>query len=306
MTIYRVPVLTDPEPDAITAARGRGFTWIDIRDPDDAAIDRLAVELGLHPLAVEDTKKFRQRPKIEAYDDFVLIVAYGVAGTDLVETHTYVSEHWMLTVHRQPCVTLDQLHDEDASPVLALRVLDALTDTFFAAFDGLDERLDSLEDDIIDSDDTQTAKREILHLRRDTSGLRRILPAQRDALTRGMDDLAAIPGMGGEAKYLVRDVADHLERLATHAETARDRLLADLDMADNAQTTRLNLIGERLTLVATVFLPLTFVTGFFGMNFKWLTDHIETFGAFALGGIGGCVVSATVLLAYFQRKHWLG
>ena len=302
-----MPVLTDADPAAIAQARERGYTWIDLTDPDDAAIDALAEALTLHPLAVEDTKEFHQRPKVEAYDDFVLAVLYGSAGDELVETHLFAGDGWTATVRRGRCAALEHLHAGPVDSTIGLRILDALTDTFFGALDGLDGDLERLEDAIVAGRGTRTARQEILDLRRATAGPRRVLPAERDALDRGAADFARFQHPeDGDMHYDLRDVQDHLQHLAGRADGARERLHQDLDMAENAQSARLNEIGERLTLITVVFLPLTFVTGFFGMNFRWMTDHIETLGAFVLGAGGGCAISIGVLLTIFRRKHWLG
>lgn len=306
-------VLRAADPTAVADARATGeFLWVDLVDPSPEELDAAGQLFELHPLAVEDAQKFGQSPKLDRYGDWVLLVFYGAtrSGADesqLVETHLFVSADWLVTVRRRPCVSLEGLRerrDEPDDRWIVYRVVDALTDSFFPVLAAIDEQVEQLEDRVIDGD-ADTARREVVDLRRTVLGLRRVLLAQRDAFDQAASELSRLPGLGAESADYFRDVQDHLRRLAGRADADRDRLMAVIDMADSAATARLNHILERLTLVSTIFLPLTATVSFFGMNFGWMVEHIEGAVAFLLLGVTLPVLIAVGLLGFFRRRGYL-
>ena len=156
------------------------------------------------------------------------------------------------------------------------RVLDALTDSFFPVLDGVDDRIDVLMDAML-LKPSQDQREELFHLRRKLIELRRIATPQRDILARGGDVLGRLPGLeADDARDWFRDVYDHLVRISELIDSYRDLLSGALDLYLSTVSNRLNAISKQLTVVATIFLPLTFVTGFFGQNFGTLVRHINT------------------------------
>lgn len=305
-------VLRAPDPSAVAEARERGeFLWLDLVDPTAQEVEHAGALFGLHPLALEDTQKFGQMPKLERYGDWLLLVFYGArrSGPDeaeLVETHLFVSTDWLVTVRREPCLSLEDLRtgEERDDRWIVYRVVDALADSFFPVFSAIDERIEALEDRIIDGD-ADTAHRDVVALRRTVLALRRVLLAQRDVFDSAASELTRLPGLGSASADYFRDVQDHLRRLAERADGDRDRLMAIFDMADSAATARLSYIVERLTLVSTIFLPLTATVSFFGMNFSWMVQHIQSAVAFALLGVTLPVLIAVGLLGFFRRRGYL-
>jgi magnesium transporter len=185
------------------------------------------------------------------------------------------------------------------------RVLDALTDSFFPVLDGVDDRIDDLMDAML-LKPSQDQREELFHLRRRLIELRRIATPQRDILARGGDILGRLPGLeADDARDWFRDVYDHLVRISELIDSYRDLLSGALDLYLSTVSNRLNAISKQLTVVATIFLPLTFVTGFFGQNFGTLVRHINTPWAFWGYGVGGMLLAAVVLLWYFRRQGFL-
>jgi magnesium transporter len=267
----------------------------------------------LHPLAVEDTQEFGQRPKIDDYGDTALLVFYGVEpeGQPL-EMHFHLSGQWMITVHHgmHELLHAAQQRFEGEPPKTEeeaiYRVIDALTDSFFPVLEAVDERIDDLMDQMLESP-SQDQREELFHLRRKLIELRRIATPQRDILARGGDILGRLPGLeADDARDWFRDVYDHLVRISELIDSYRDLLSGALDLYLSTVSNRLNSISKQLTVVATIFLPLTFVTGFFGQNFGTLVRHINTPAAFWGYGVGGMVLSAVLLLWYFRRSGFLG
>jgi magnesium transporter len=185
-------------------------------------------------------------------------------------------------------------------------IVDALTDSFAPCLEEFDDEIERLEDAIVRGpDDHQIG--EILHLRRRVGPLRRVANAQRDMFSSVGDVVDRLPGLErDDARDQFRDVSDHLHRTAEQLEAQRDRLAGALQIYSSMSDNRLNRVTERLTLVATVFLPLTFTVGFFGQNFGWLVRHINSLGDFLFWGILiGELVPLVLLYLLFRRAGWV-
>jgi magnesium transporter len=302
----------------------REFFWLDVYDPTAEQLDALAHRLGWHPLALEDTKEFDQRPKLDRYGDHMLVVFYGAHGIQphadaaegderpaLVEVHLLVSGDWVVTVRRHRCQPLEslrrELEDEGHSPeseqFVVYRILDTLTDTFFPVLDEIDETIDTLEDEIILSATNEQLQR-IFRLKRVLGSLRRVITPQRDLAQRAIDDINDLPGLDVGTRDYFRDVYDHLIRLSDTVDGYRDLLTGLMDVYLSTTSNRMNAVMKQLTVVATVFLPVTALTGFFGMNFGWLVSHVDTFWSFMVFGVGGVIFAAVVLLTWFKRARF--
>jgi magnesium transporter len=289
------------------------FFWLKVEGCSNEQVAELGQRFGLHPLAVEDSQEFGQRPKLDDYGETALLVFYGVHsdGTP-VEAHFHLSGHWMVTVRHQQCDALnDAFHRVEAETPhteeeAIYRVLDALTDSYFPVLDRIDEQVDDLMDAMLERP-RGDQRAELFAMRRRLIEMRRIVAPQRDVLARGGDLLGRLPGLeADEARDWFRDVYDHLLRISELIDSYRDLLSGALDLYLSTVSNRLNAISKQLTVVATIFLPLTFVTGFFGQNFGTLVRHINTPAAFWGYGVGGMVLSALLLLGYFRRAGFLG
>jgi magnesium transporter len=289
------------------------FFWLDLDHPTRDDFDILREVFGFHPLAVEDSEQFDQRAKIEAYDDFVFFVVYGAGRDDnpLVEVHCFYSERFLVTVHRQDCPALADIRRRYGKreramehPSLVLyRVLDGLVDSFFPSLAVLDDRIDALEEAIfLEADDEQL--QEIFQLKRQLVGMRKTVTPQRDAFASLMGRLAELPGLAREDEHYFRDVYDHLIRISDLIDSYRDLLTGAMDVYLSTVSNRTNAVMKQLTIIATVFLPLTFVTGFFGQNFGWLVDNVDGWPRFVALGVGTEIVALLALLAFFRRRGW--
>jgi magnesium transporter len=306
-------ILSAPDAAALKAAQERGeYVWIDLLDPTNDDLRRASEELGVHPLALEDSEEFAQRPKLDHYGDHLLLVFYGArleedGAVSLVETHLIVSADWLLTVRRHPCLSLDHLHDI-AEPGddrwIVYRVVDALTDSYFPVMHGIDEQIDQLEAEILEGDAKQ-ARRDTVHLRKPVLKIERVLAAQRDVFDRSVADLEQLPGLGDVSKAYFRDVQDHLYRLSDRAAAQRDRLTGAIHLAEGMTSTRLAEASERLSLIATIFLPLTAVASFFGMNFNWMVNRIGSFASFVVLGVAVPTALVVFLFLFIWRRGFL-
>lgn len=312
------------EPDKLDELLARDhFFWLDLYDPSDEELDALAGRLGWHPLAVEDTKEFRQRPKLDRYGDHMLLVFYGAHGLRphhddpdddrpaLVEVHLLVSGRWIVTVRRHRCDALEELRhnfhargsDPESENFVVYRILDALTDTFFPLLDEIDEAIDTLEDAILVRADDEQLQR-VFKLKRALGALRRVVTPQRDLAQRAIEDINELPGLSVGARDYFRDVYDHLIRVSDSIENYRDLLTGLMDIYLSTTSNRMNAVMKQLTLVSTIFLPVTALTGFFGMNFGWMVDNIDEPWQFLVFGVGGALLAALGLFAWFKRARF--
>jgi magnesium transporter len=289
------------------------FFWLKLHGCSPEQIAEMGKKFGLHPLAIEDTQEFGQRPKLDDYSTTALLVFYGADpdGTP-VEVHFHVSGQWMITVHQEGHEIFKYAEQRlgkeppKTEEEAIYRVLDALTDSFFPVLDGIDDQIDVLMDAMLESP-SQDQRQELFAMRRRLIELRRIATPQRDILARGSDILGRLPGLeADDARDWFRDVYDHLVRISELIDSYRDLLAGALDLYLSTVSNRLNNISTQLTIVATIFLPLTFVTGFFGQNFGALVKHINTPAAFWGYGVGSMVASALALLWFFRRQGFIG
>jgi len=312
-------VLDSIDDDALDALTARDeFFWLDLVEPADDDLAALGERFGWHPLALEDVQHFRQRPKLDRYEDQMLIVFYGAHASEaladdaprLVEVHMMVSGGWVVTVRRRRCAELDELRRRIAADpsrdeeLVVYKICDALTDTFFPVLERIDDAIDELEDAIV-LHPTDEQLQQVFQLKRRLVVLRRVITPQRDLAARTIGEIAELPGLETGTRDYLRDVYDHLIRISDLVDSYRDLLTSTMDVYLSTVSNRLNLVMKQLTLVATVFLPITALTGFFGMNFGFLVRHITGAAAFFVFGIGGSVASIAALYLWFRRQRFL-
>jgi magnesium transporter len=306
--------LTDEvtRPNIERALKEDDLLWLDLEDTGPDTIALLREVFKIHPLAIEDAQEFNQRPKIEDYDDFVSLVAYGARELDqpLVEVHAFYAEHFLVTVHRDPvtaighaCTTLTRV--PTTRRLIALyRLLDALVDSMFPFLAALDDQIDDLQDEIFVSP-KQEQLSGLFALKRQLVDMRKLVTPQRDMVSSMLTQVIPIPGMTPDTERYVRDLYDHLIRISDLVDSYRDLLGGSLEAYMSMVSNRLNDQMKQLTIIATVFLPLSFLTGFFGQNLGWLVNHIGSLAAFLIFGVGTEVAAVIGLLVLFKKRGWM-
>jgi magnesium transporter len=292
--------------------RAGEFFWLDLEDPDESDYQILLETFEFHPLAVEDSQDFGQRAKLETYGDYIFLVVYGWSpdDDDLVEVHCFYSERFLVTVHRDDAPALDEVKESCVAnridlrdPALTLhRIVDRLVDSFFPVLDGFDAELEELEGQFFQSARDEPL-RQLFSMKRRLATLRRAIAPERDLFAHlGQED---IPGLDKESANYFRDVSDHLYRLAESIDGFHELTLGAMDVFLSSSSNRMNQVMKQLTIIATIFLPLTYIAGFFGQNFRFMVDNVGSAGAFVLGGVLLQLATAIFLIVYFRRKHWL-
>jgi magnesium transporter len=293
------------------------FLWLDLEAPGSAELAQLREVFGFHPLALEDTEQFGQRPKLDDYGDYVFLVFYGAARrgesdpAGLREVHLFISGKYLVTTHRDPLPPLDQqraqldgraLHSEQ---FLLYRVFDALVDSFFPILGDMDDEIDSLEGGVL-ANPTDHQLERLFALKRQLIAMRKVITPQRDLFASSVDAIAGLPGLELDERDYFRDIYDHLIRISDLIDSYRDLLSGATDLYLSTVSNRQNNVMKQLTVIATVFLPLGFITGFFGQNFSFLVTHvIRPELTFWVIGLGSVLATCAGLLVFFRRKGWV-
>ena len=293
------------------------YFWLDIDQPGEGEVKFLAETFHFHPLALEDMRKRGQRPKLADFDQYVFLVYYGAAESpgaegevELQEVHAFISGGYIVTSHTGPIEALAEAAKRmKAQPprseqFVVYRVLDGLTDSFFPVLERLDDELEKLDEEIFDAPSPAHLER-ITQLRRQLVELRRVATPQRDLLARGTDDILEIPGLQADSREYFRDVYDHAIRISEQIDSFRDLLSGSRDAYLSTVSNRLNQITTQLTVVATIFLPLSFLVGFFGQNFGWMVRNISSETDFLVFGVGSAALSLVILLVWFRRSSFI-
>ena len=312
--VHSGEVVWGPAPSLVAqlVEAGQPF-WLDIENPTDELIDQLAASLGLHPLAVEDSKQFGQRAKLEVHGNGVMLVGFGLDEQlrEPVEVHCYYTTGFLVTLRRAPSPALNALRQAGSvQPQLGsdpIRALHPLVGSLYTQFSALalelDERLDALEQRVLhEADDQELA--EITAIRRRAAVTRRILTPGRDLAAR-TPLIQSLPGATSETRLYAEDINDQLQQVVADFAAIEERCAALLVLHASLASKHLAVVSRRLADVATIFLPISFLAGFWGQNFDVLTGSIEKgWPAFLVLGVGLSVACVAVIVFLLGRRGW--
>ena len=295
---------------------GGAIVWVDLAAPSIPESLILSETFGFHPLSVEDAMSSQQYPKAEAYDSYLYIILHGIdfrAALHGFATHDvdfFLGVNSLVTVHDGESRSIAGLRDHCLKNTTILghgpvalfhRLVDAMVDHYGPEVEKLEERLDQLEQAVFDAPEP-TLARGILEAKRDVASLRRVIGPQRDVISR----LARreFVDISTEMSFRFRDVYDHLVRIADDALIFQDRLTGILDAHLSNVSNELNEVMKVLAAVATIFMPLTLLTGAYGMNVA--LPHFPGGDAAQFWWLAGIsVVVIAGMLVFFRRKRWI-
>jgi magnesium transporter len=303
--------------DRAWLAPGSGaFVWVDLAGPSPLETLVLSETFAFHPLSVEDAKAELHYPKIEAYDGYLYAILHGVdeeSGSHRLITRDidfFVGAAYLVTVHDGRSRSVRGLQDlvarnprimSEGPIALFHRIVDAMVAHYRPALDEIESRLNALEEAVLERPH-QRLSRQILKAKRQVSDLRRILAPQRDVIGRlARRDYVDI---STDMSFRFRDVHDQIVRLADDTMIFHDRVTAILDAHLTSASHRLNEVMKVLTVVATLFMPLTVLTGLWGMNVR-LPPMPGGDGAQFWWIVGVMTAIVVLMLGVFRRKRWL-
>jgi magnesium transporter len=294
-------------------ARQREYFWLDLVDGDGSELDRFSGLLGLDRRTLAFARRYEERPTVIPHGQLALLVMYGaVDQRHLVEVHAVVSGRFVITLHREPCPFLAPLIDpeSDASALrsdgvsLLHRIAEGMIESLQETVDGLDYEIDDIEDGIFNNPGDELLQH-LFHLKREVIEMRRVVVPERDLFSRLASGLVPVPGLDSEAGLYFQLSFDHLIRLSDLLDSYRDLLSGALDVYLSTVSTRVGTVTKQLAVIATIFLPLSFITGFFGQNFGYLSKHVGGPMAFWGLGIGVELAAVVIVLVLFRRRKWL-
>jgi magnesium transporter len=294
-------------------------TWVNIDGIHDVdIIEQVGRHFAIHPLVLEDILNTGQRPKAEDFEEYLFFVVKmllcdqteqnGTASSEQVSI--LVGPRWVISFQERRGDVFEAIRDRirndkgrirKAGPdYLAYALIDAIVDGYFIVLESLGDRIESLEDEVIEDPDTATLqaindlRRQMISLRRSVWPLREVIAS----LERGGSSLLQESTM----TYL-RDLYDHTVQVADTIETYRDMIAGARDTYLSSLSNRMNEIMKVLTIIATIFIPMTFIAGIYGMNFEFMPELGWRGSYFVVWGI--MLAVAGVMIAYFKRKDWI-
>ena len=291
-----------------------GVTWVDLDGLGNVELIRgLGHLFGLHPLALEDVLNVPQRPNLESYDDHLFIIM-RMLGLDDGELQTeqvslFLGRDFVVTFQERPGDCLDPVRDRlrkgtgslrrEGADFLAYAILDAVIDNYFPFLESYGEALEELEDAVVERptretlSDVHEAKRDLLNVRRCIWPLREVV----NSLVR--DDY---PLISKNTRVFLRDCYQHTVYLLDMVETYRELASSLVDVYISSLSNKMNEVMKMLTIIATIFIPLTFVAGVYGMNFKYMPElnWPWSYPIVLVGMLG----AAVLMLRYFRKKGW--
>ena len=302
------------EPSWLDPATGVTL-WVDLSAPTEDEGRLLSDRFHFHPLAVEDAMSVLQFPKIESYKDYLYLVLHGIdikrGGTRFAtrDIDFFLGPNYLVTVHDGHSRSITKLRDVcdrnerilAEGPVgLLHRIVDSMVDHYRPVMDEFEKRTTTLEEHSFQAHESLV--RQVLKLKRDLASMRRVLVPQRDAV--GRLARREFSQISDEMAYRFRDVYDHLVRLTEEAFLFQDRVTGIIDVNMAAVSNRLNQVMKVLTVMSTIFLPLTVLTGMWGMNIPLPTFPGGPDAQFWwVAGI--MVVMVGGMLTVFRRKGWI-
>ncbi|MCM3672791.1 magnesium/cobalt transporter CorA [Peribacillus simplex] len=285
--------------------------WVDFSNPTNKEIELLSNHFHFHPLAIEDClDDFNQRPKMDFYEGYQFLVIHALREKvfKAVELDMFVGEKWIVSFHKEDMLELEKVWEEIAgnkmlkqSPFFLMhRIIDRIVDEFFPPVYKIESELGSIEENT-ENDTINELMDQLFDLRTDMSRLRRTILPMRDLLYR-MISSDRLKYLKDQHLYF-NDVYDHLLKLTEMLESYRDFSSDIRDSYLSVNSNNMNSTMMTLTVITTIFMPLTFIVGVYGMNFEYMPELNWHYGYFLILGMMGGI--ALMMFLFFVKKGWL-
>ena len=289
--------------------------WVDLEKPSEEEAQILSTVFKFHHLAVEDCIGNLNHPKIDDYGEYLYLVIHGVdfyAPKDRFDTQEldiFLGKNYLVTFHYKFSRSVSSNFDKCCENAFFMqkdcefilyRILDTLADDYMPTLEALDNKIDDIEKKLFENP-TQDILNKIFTLKKDILFLKRIVEPQREVLRK----VAAgeFPQICGECSLLFRDIQDHLFMIYQLTDSYRDAVTGMLEAYLSITSNKLNEVMKVLTVIATIMMPLTLITGVYGMNFEYIPGLKVRVGFFVLVGL--MVALSAFMLVLFRRKRWL-
>jgi magnesium transporter len=304
--------------DACIPLEGKpGITWIDVDGIHQVEIlGELGECLGIHPLTLEDILNTDQRPKLEDFDDYLFVVLKMIQYDDahdemeIEQVSILLGANFVVSFQERPGDVFDPVRGRIeagkgrirklGADYLAYALIDAIVDHYFVVLEQIGEKIEFLEEKLV-TDPTPGTLQTIHSLKRDMIFLRKSIWPLREVI--GGLERRESPLIGESIAVYLRDVYDHTIQVIDTLETFRDMISGMLDIYLSSVSNRMNEVMKVLTIITTIFIPLSLIAGIYGMNFKYMPELEIPWGYPVVWGI--MLAIAAMMLIYFRRKKWL-
>jgi magnesium transporter len=293
----------------------KGTLWLDLEAPTPEEVSVLGPEVcNFHPLAIEDCLHAQSRPKVDDYEEYFYLVFHawrtGEKGIRLEEVDFFLGRNFVVSYHMEPRTSRSLLAERiEKDPKLVLghgadillhQILDLMVDKYAAVVDDVEERVDALEEEILERPSDRTL-RSILELKKTLQHLFRMIRHQRDVMSSLSREGHPVISKKGRTFY--RDIYDHVVRVHDNVEGLRDSVAGARDAYLSIVSNRMNAVMKGLSTVATILLPLTFVTGIYGMNFERMPLLHDEHGFWVTCAM--MVALGAGMFAWFRKMGWV-
>jgi magnesium transporter len=286
--------------------------WVDVTDPAKADLEALSRSFPLHQLTLEDCSKTGNRVKLEQFEEYVFIITYGLEsgkeGPEAFQMNFVLGKNFLLTVHSGKIPSFESLKSDSGRlrsllsrgpDMLMHHLMDVETDFYFPVLDEIEDRIDELEEEVYRSVDKEVLGR-MFRLKRQLLSIRKTTGPHKEVVL--LLSQKNFPFVSEQASAYYRDIYDHIIRINESIDDYREILSNTLEVHLSLVSNRMNEVMKALTIVATIMMPLTVLTGIYGMNLNIPESHFEPMYYFVLLLMG---VITFIMVVYFRRKRWI-
>ncbi|MCX6814122.1 MAG: magnesium/cobalt transporter CorA [Candidatus Aenigmarchaeota archaeon] len=304
--------ILDKDIKRTTSLKTNKRIWVDVTDPTKPDLEKLAQSFPLHHLTLEDCSKTGNRVKLEQFNEYLFIITYGLEsskkGPLAFQMNFVIGKNFLLTVHKEKISSFDSLKSDSrrlrnllsrGPDLLMHHLMDMEIDFYFPVLDEIEDQIDDLEEEVYRNIDHKVLGR-LFRLKRQLLTIRKRVGPQKEVVL--LLTQKSFPFISEQASAYYRDIFDHIIRINESIDDYREILSNTLEVHISMVSNRMNEVMKALTIVATVMLPLTVLTGIYGMNLNIPESHIDFMYYIVLSLM---VIIAAIMMLYFRRKRWI-